>query len=302
MLDITAIATFCRAVEAGNLTEAAKALHITKSVASRRIQALEEELGVRLLKRSTRGVTPTEEGTAVYERGVRIMSDLDDLKTEAGCARQHLSGTIRMTAPKTFGEAVLMDPIAAFMKANPGVTFELDLSDERVDVTGGGYDLALRIAASLDDSALISRRILPLESLVVASPEYLERRGTPQVPEDLKAHDCIFYRNVTASEQWRFDGAHGPMSVKVNGPLITNSGIAQARAAIAGIGIAILPRFFVYQALCEGRLVPILGDWFRRPMALYALYPEKRLMPIKVGAFVDFLANWFTEPDHLKGL
>lgn len=291
-MDLQAIRTFCRAVETGNLTAAAKALHITKSVASRRIQSLEDDLGVRLLARTTKGVAPTDEGALFYERGQRILDDLEDAAQAVKCTDENLVGSLRITAPRSFADLFLGEPLMDFMLANPEINFEMNLTDERVDILGGGYDLGLRIARELDDTSLIARKLADLSSHIVASPDYLARHGTPQKPEDLREHTCVFYSNVEAAKQWRFGEGATAESVRVRGRLSCNSGQMQMEAALRGVGISTLPRFFVHGALKEGRLVSILDDYTAPKMSLYALYPEKRLLPRKVRALIEHLASW----------
>lgn len=292
-MDLVGMRTFCRAVEEGNLTAAAKALHITKSVASRRIQALEEDVGVRLLARTTRGVTPTDAGLQLYDRCLAIISDVEDARQSVRGASDNLEGHLRVTAPRSFSDIDLQEPLTTFMAQNPGLSFELHLSDERVDVIGGGYDMALRIAQSLQDTSLIAKKLATIRSRVIASPAYLKQYGTPNSPDDLKNHNCVFYANVAASEQWRFVGSQGPRAVRVKGSVTTNSGMMQLAAAKAGLAIAALPEFFLREALIAGEVVPILEAWERPESGLYALYPERRLLPMKVRALIDFLSNWF---------
>ncbi|MBO6504822.1 MAG: LysR family transcriptional regulator [Kordiimonadaceae bacterium] len=299
-MDLVGMRTFCRTVEEGNLTAAAKALHITKSVASRRIQTLEDDLGVRLLARTTRGVTPTDAGTQFYERALTILSDVEDAKQSVKTASDNLVGHLRITAPRSFSDIDLHEPLTAFMRENPGLTFELHLSDERVDVIGGGYDLAIRVAQGLNDTSLIAKKLTNIRPLVVASPGYLEENGTPQKPEDLKDHNCVFYANVTAAEQWRFNGPDGAKAVRVGGTMTTNSGVMQLAIARAGLAIAALPEFFLRDALKNGDVVTILDEWDRPESGLYALYPERRLLPTKVRTLIDFLAAWFASNNSGK--
>ena len=298
-MDLSAIRTFCRAVEEGNLTAAAKALHITKSVASRRIQTLEDDLGVRLLARTTRGVSPTDEGALFYERGQRILDDIEDAAQAVKCTADHLVGSLRLTAPRSFADLHLGAPLMAFMQRHPGLRFEMNLTDERVDIIGGGYDLGLRIARDLDDTSLIARRLAELRTTVVASPAYLEAHGTPKVPQDLKNHRCVFYSNIEAAKQWRFGTGSDTEAVRVQGQLTCNSGMMQLEAAVHGIAVVSLPMFFLREALTTGQVVKILEDHPMQPSSLYALYPEKRLLPLKVRMLIDFLADWFAKPENI---
>ena len=293
-MDLVGIRTFCRTVETGNLTAAAKELHVTKSVVSRRIQVLEDDLGVRLLARTTRGVTPTDAGTQFYERAINILSDVEDARQAINCSSEKLVGSLRITAPRSYADIDLHEPLIAFMEAHPGLSFELHLSDERVDVIGGGYDLAIRVAKNLDDTSLIAKKLTTIKPCVVASPAYLKTHSTPKTPADLKDHNCVFYANVAASEQWQFIGPDGSKkSVRVGGTATTNSGTMQLAIAKAGLAVATLPAFFLREALAAGEVVPILSNWDQPESALYALYPERRLLPTKVRTLVDFLADWF---------
>lgn len=294
-MDLSAIRTFCRAVETGNLTAAAKALHITKSVASRRIQMLEDNLGVRLLARTTKGVAPTDQGMLFYERSLRILDDLEDAAQAVKCTDDDLVGTLRITAPRSFSDLHLGSPLMEFIGRHPDLQVEMNLTDERVDIIGGGYDLGLRITRELDDTSLIARKLTEMRSHLVASPAYIAEHGAPQKPEDLRNHTCIFYSNVEAAKHWRFGSGEATEGVRIKGRLTTNSGQMQLEAALAGLAIANLPRFYVYEGLESGRLVEVLSDFPRTPTMLYALYPERRLLPMKVRALIDHLADWFNK-------
>jgi len=297
-MDLQAIRTFCRAVEAGNLTAAAKALHITKSVASRRIQSLEDGLGVKLLARNTKGVTPTDEGALFYERGIRILDDVEDAAQAVKHTSDNLVGTLRFTAPRSFADLKLGSPLMAFARQHPGLKLEMNLTDERVDIIGGGFDLGLRIAPELSDTSLIARKICDIRHHVVASPAYLETHGTPKTPEDLKDHNCVFYSNVEAAKQWRFGTGSDARAVRVTGQVTSNSGLMQLAAAIEGVAIATLPDFFLEDAVRDGKVIKLFEDVPRAPSFLYALYPERRLLPLKVRLFIDFMADWFADPEN----
>ncbi|WP_417462642.1 LysR family transcriptional regulator [Kordiimonas sp.] len=292
-MDLSAIRTFCRAVETGNLTAAAKALHITKSVASRRIQMLEDDLGVRLLARTTKGVAPTDQGMLFYERSLRILDDLEDAAQAVKCTDDNLVGTLRITAPRSFADLFLGAPLMEFIAKHPDLKFEMNLTDERVDIIGGGYDLGLRITRELDDTSLIARKLATMRSHLVASPGYIAEYGEPKKPEDLRDHACVFYSNVEAAKHWRFGSGASGEGVRIKGRITSNSGQMQLEAALAGLAIANLPRFYVHEGLESGRLVEMLADFPRSATMLYALYPERRLLPMKVRALIDHLAEWF---------
>lgn len=296
-MDLVTIRTFCRAIETGNLSKAAAALHITKSVASRRIGALEEDLGVRLLNRTTRGVTPTDEGGLFYERALRILDDLDEAR-QALQGTDTLTGKLRITAPQSFAELHLREAIGTFIAAHPDLEMEILLSDEKVDLQAGGYDLGLRIARSLDDSALIAKKLATIHNECVASPAYIGQRGAPQTPADLADHQCIYYANVTSSQQWQFMEDGKSKSVRVTGRVTSNSGIMERESALQGVGVCVIPRFFVHEELDSGKLVRLMPDTPPINSTLYILYPERRFASQRVRAFIDHIANWFAEPIH----
>jgi len=301
-MDFVALKTFCRAVEEANLTAAAKALHITKSVASRRIQNLEDELQSKLLLRNTRGVSPTEVGSRLYERAINILADIEDTKQSVTSSASELVGTIRLTAPRSFADLNLKQPFTAFMAQHPNLSFDLNLTDERIDIVSGGYDLGLRITHHLDDTSLIAKKLAEVRSLVVASPEYIQKHGEPETPTDLKNHPCVFYANIEAAKQWTFVGPQTTKPVRVSGPLTSNSGIMQLAAVEAGLAIATLPRFFVHEALSKGDVIEILKAYPRPISHLYALYPDRRLLPLKVRKFIDFLVNWYADEQNNSSL
>lgn len=297
MDDLTHIMTFCRTVETGSITDAAKSLHLTKSVASRRITALEENLGVSLLKRSPRGAVATEAGELYYARSREILDRLEDARQQVSGLGSDLVGRVRMTAPRSLSDLIMNRAYASFLKENPGVELDLNLDDRTVDLIGEGYDLALRVG-TLKDSSLIGRKLTDLSRAAVASPEYLAVHGTPKSPSDLQHHTCIFYSNMEARAQWRFTGPTGDQqSVKVQGRISTNSGQAQMELACAGLGIAVLPQFFIHQALTEGRLQTILTDYTQNSLGIYALYPPSRQQNAKVRALVDHLKAYCQQPD-----
>ncbi len=297
-MDLNAIRTFCRTVEAGNLTAAARLLHITKSVASRRIQTLEDDLGVKLLNRSTRGVAPTDVGIAFYERALAILADLEEAEQSVKCAGGRLVGQLRFTAPRSFTDLHLAKPISIFLQQHPDLRCEMNLTDERVDIIGGGYDLGLRIVPNLKDSSLIARKLVPMRNHVAASPAYLAEHGVPQTPDDLKGHTALLYSNLATNTQWWLLKDGKPHVARVQGRMVSNSGTMQLVAAKEGLGLVMMPRFYLHDALEKGELVEVLKEWSVPQTFLYALYPDRRLLPLKVRVFIDFLADWFAKEEN----
>ncbi len=284
---------FVAVVEAGSFTAAAERLGLAKSAVSRRIGALEARLGAGLINRTTRRLSVTEAGRAFYERGVRLLADLDE--AEAVVAREHgeLRGRLRLALPLSFGIRHMCEPIADFAALNPGIEFDLDLNDRRVDLVEEGADLAVRIG-SLEDSSLVARRLFEARSVVCASADYLERAGVPSAPEALAGHDCLVYGHLREPGRWRARDAEGrDRSVDVNVALTATSGEFLIRAAAAGLGIVIQPTFIAHDAIRRGELQPILTAFSWPVSPAWAVYPPARQLSSRVRAFIDFIAERF---------
>jgi DNA-binding transcriptional LysR family regulator len=277
---------FVKVVEHGGFTAAAQDLGVPKSTVSRQIARLEDRLGVRLLNRTTRALRTTEAGQAYYERCSRILSDVADAEGAVTQSQVKPRGTLRVSGPLSFGHLFLGPLVSAFLDEYPDVRLDLSLSDRKVDLIEEGYDLALRIGV-LDDSSLVARRLGPSTMLVVGSPAYLARKGTPRVPADLRDHDCLTYEY--SSPSWRF--ADGPVAVR--GRLASNNGDVLRDAALGGHGLWYGPRFLVGDAVREGRLVSVLEDHLRQNGGIWAIYPANRHLSAKVRAFVDFAATFW---------
>lgn len=281
---ISQIQIFVKVVEAGSFTAAARELGLPKSTASRQLARLEDRLGVRLLERNTRALRTTEVGQAYYERCVRIVSDLAEADAAVTQAQVVPQGTLRISAPLTFGYLYLGPLVAAFLEAHPRVTLQVVLSDRKVDLIEEGYDLVIRVGV-LEDSSLIARRLGRMERVVAASPGYLARRGVPQRAEDLRAHDALLYSYTASTASWRL----GPDRViPVQGRLISNNGDVLRAAAVAGLGLVLAPRFVLDADLQAGRLVQVLGDCVTEEDGIWAIYPHHRHLSVKVRSFVDF--------------
>lgn len=287
------IQAFITVVDAGSFTAAAERLDAGKSAISRRISSLEERLGVQLLRRTTRTLNLTDSGQSFYDRGVRLLADLEE--AEAAVQQQHgeLRGVLRVALPLSFGVRHMCGPIAAFKNQHPRVSFDLDLNDRRVDLIEDNVDVALRIG-HLTDSSLIARRLFDMRSVVTASPHYLHTRGTPQSPEELQQHDCLVYSNLDDPDTWSYDDPDGERgSVRVNASMRASSGDYLANAAAHGMGIIIQPTFIAAESIRRGNLVPLLTDYTWPVTPAYAVYPPTRHLSFRVRAFIDFLAEKF---------
>lgn len=283
---------FIRVVEARSFTAAAGRLGLSKSVVSRRITELENRLGARLLNRTTRRLSLTEVGQAFYERCVRIVAEVEEAEQAVASLQAEPRGTLRINAPMSFGMLHLAPAISAFLERHPAIEIDMDLNDRFVDLIEEGYDLAVRIGR-LRDSSLIARRLAPNRRVVVGSPAYFARRGRPQTPDELTRHNCLIYTNASVADQWQFRVGGVVRSVRVSGTLRANNGEILREAALAGLGLALLPTFMIAGPLRRGALETVLGDCVVSESAVHAVYPQSRHLSSKVRTFVDFLAARF---------
>lgn len=294
------LALFVRIVESGSFSAAAHRLGASKSLASRRIAALEARLGVRLLNRTTRRLGVTETGRRFYERALRILAEIDEAEALARRTTAALRGKLRIAAPMSFGMRHLGPAIAAFLGEHGEIAIDLDLNDRLVDLVGEGYDLAIRIAR-LADSTLVARTLAPSRMLVCASTDYLAAHGRPVHPEELARHHCLVYSNRPAAAQWRFV-APERIALSITPQLAANNGDLLCEVAVAGLGLVALPDFIVAPALRSGALEPVLPDWHLDTIPIRAVYPAGRQDP-RVRRLVDHLAHFFgREPPWQRDL
>lgn len=284
---------FTKVVEAGSFTAAAVQLDLAKSAVSRRIGDLESRLGVQLFHRTTRKLNLTDSGRGFYERARRILDDL--VEAEAQVSREHceLEGRLRIALPMSFGLKHLSAAVCEFGARHHGIEFDLDFNDRRVDLLLEGFDLAVRIG-HLEDSSLIARGLFEARTVVCASRDYLDRRGTPKTPEDLAGHSIMVYSNAPDRGRWTCKDERGAShTIEVPVTLSSNSGEHLCAAAAAGLGIALQPTFIAFDAIVRGELVPILTDFHWPVSTGYAIYPPTRHLSHRVRAFIDFLAERF---------
>ncbi|MFO1183384.1 MAG: LysR family transcriptional regulator [Bauldia sp.] len=290
---MAALQTFVSVATTGSFSEAARRLKTSKSAVSRTIGALETQLGVRLLQRTTRKLTLTEAGSGYRDRAQRIIADLEDADLALSNRPAAPRGRLKVSAPASFGCLHLAPAIPAFLKLYPDLAVDLVMSNRFVDIVEEGFDAAVRIGAQ-DESSLVARRLAPIRRVVCASPGYFRRRGKPKTPEDLRQHDCLPLGEAPSAREWRFVGTDGtPLAVAANGRLSINNGEALRAAALAGLGIVNLPSFIVGEDLKAGRLVSVLDAFVPQDTAVSVVYPEARHLSAKVRAFVDFLAGRF---------
>ncbi len=288
--DLGHMAVFVRVVEGRSFSAAARALGTTTSAVSKRVARLEERLGVRLLTRSTRKLALTEAGAALFERAARILRDIESAEVEVSRHTGAPRGTLRVSAPTSFTESRVVPSLPRFFERYPEVSVELSVSDRFVDLVAERYDVALRVG-SVASEGLVVRRLGAEPAVAVASPDYLARRGTPEAPDDLLAHECLRYTLVPARHEWRFADRRGERVIPATGRFASDHGGSIHAAALRGLGVAWMPRFMVDEDLREGRLVQILERWETRTYPVQAVLPPGRNPPPKVKVFVDFLVE-----------
>ncbi|MGV7212329.1 LysR substrate-binding domain-containing protein [Bradyrhizobium sp. UFLA05-112] len=289
---LAGLRAFAKVVELGSFSEAGRALRLSRSAVSKYVGELEDELGVQLLNRTTRRVSPTENGQAYFERVLGIIGELEAADHAVTQSQATPRGLLRVNAPMSFGTLRLGPAIAEFMQRYPELRIQLVLSDENVDPLQDGLDVTLRIA-DLESSSLIARKIAPIARVICASPDYFRSHGVPSHPNDLRDHNCLTYGFLSTGNQWKLSGKDGDHWIQPSWTLCVNNAEVLRDAAVAGRGIALLPVFIGEDALQTGRLRTCLDDYHAPPLTLYALYPPTRHLALKVRLFIDFLVERF---------
>lgn len=290
MLDLNDIVVFARVIEAGSFTAAARLLGMPKTTVSRRIAALEREVGVRLLQRTTRSLNVTDAGRLYYEQSSQALRTIEDANLQLAEARAEPSGIIRMSAPVGFGGHFLSSAIFDFLATYPKTKVELCLTDDTLNLVENGIDLAFRTGI-LPDSTLIARKLGSTHRILCASPDYLARHGVPLVPTDLARHHCVIAGPSIANLHWVLEGLHGQETVAVSGRFAANEMQAVTAAAIAGYGIAQIPYQAAEVFIKDGRLHRVLGDHTTPVGGLYVVYPSSRHLSPLVKAFIELAAE-----------
>jgi len=286
------VAVFVGVINAGSFTAAAQALGHSTSYVSKEVTRLEKRLGSRLLNRTTRTISLTDAGRAYYERCSQIIIDAQNAQGSINQLQDTPAGLLRINAPGSFGSKHLLNVIADFMHRFPEVKLEVEFNDRLIDVVAEGFDVVIRVG-SIKDSSLVARKFTSSRAVVVASPEYLKRKGRPVVVEDLAHHDCIAYSLLPVPNQWDFYKEGVRSSVTVDPRVSCNSSAIEVSMVLQGIGITRVPLFTCEQEVMSGKLEIILADYDEIKFDVYAVYPHRQYLSAKVRAFIDHLVEAF---------
>ncbi|MBY3069408.1 LysR family transcriptional regulator [Rhizobium leguminosarum bv. viciae] len=286
------ILIFMAVVDAGSFIAGGQAVGLSRSAAGKAVIRLEDRLGVRLLNRTTRTLSLTEEGRMFYERGLRILVSVDEAEASVAGQDSTPRGVLRLTVDDAFGRLVVLPLLEKYLRAWPDIQVEVSFTDRLADIVEEGFDLAIRIGATATDTRLVSRVIATYKARLCASPSYLAERGEPRDVDDLAVHDCLISAGRNQRQGWRFRGEGGSW-IKARGRsrLRLDSGEAIRDAALAGLGIALLPDFLVTDDLAAGRLRQILADFETDDAKIVTLYPDKRLLEPRVRRFIDLIVE-----------
>jgi len=285
------INVFVRAVELKSISAAARNLRLSAAAASHRIQQLEEQMGARLLNRTTRSLQPTEAGRIFYEHALGVLEAVEKAKSSMAVASGVPTGSLRVAAPLGFGRRFLAPMVSEFHSQYPKVDLRLRLSDHVVDLLSEGVDIAVRMSV-MQDSSLISRKLAECPRVLVASPAYLEKHGRPERPSDLLQHSCLLLRFPGSTEsRWTLCTDDGPVSLPVSGAFDADDGDVLTEWALQGDGIVLKPYWEVAAQLRRGELQTVLDDYPPEPLSLVLVYPHRHLLPAKVRVFADFLID-----------
>lgn len=299
MDQLGAMRAFVRVVQAGSFSAAAREANTSQATISKRVAALEAQLGVRLMMRSSRDRSLTEAGTEFYEKCVAILAELEEAESNARSQVASPRGVLRITTAFPLGRLLIAPLLTDFLSRYPEIKLDLALSDTHVDLTGEGFDIAIR-AQQLKDTTLVARKLFDNPMFLVASASYLQQHGVPRTPEELVEHNCIVYSQQSTPNLWRFEHEGEDIPVHINGNLQCDNGDTILTAATAGGGFAVLPYWMIHSHLDAGQLQIVMPEYQPPRLPVYAVYPQSRYLPLKVRCFIDFLVEQFAKSPLIK--
>lgn len=292
--------SFVRVYETKSFSARAREARTSQPTISRQIAALEQRLGARLFARSTRALTPTDEGTRFYAYAVRALEALAEAEASLAKTQSGVAGLLRLACPVAFGRLHVVPRMANLLARYADLKLDLVLSDQFVDLVEEGVDLAIRVG-EVTSPDLIAQRIGETRRVTVASPDYLARRGVPATPGDLVRHDCVVYTRLATGARWHFGGPGGPHAVDVDGRFRANNSEAVREAVLAGLGIGVVPVWLLADEVEKGRVSILLREFEPARLPMYAVHPSRRYVPLKLRATVEFLQTEFRLDPVLSG-
>ncbi|MDP2609103.1 MULTISPECIES: LysR family transcriptional regulator [unclassified Oceanobacter] len=286
------IIIFAEVVSAGSFTRAADNTGHSTSYISKEIARLEERLGTRLLNRTTRSQHLTAEGRLYYQQCQQIIADVSNAQNALMGQQQQPAGTLKVSCPVSFGMAQMRGIFSDFLQHYPQVGLEIDFNNLKVDIVADGFDVVIRATPQLEDSSLISRRVMRSRAVTLAAPSYLQQYGTPQRPEELAEHHCITYSGLKTPRLWHYRNQYGKdIQVEVNSRVSSNSSEMEISLCLAGHGIVCMPSFLFTNEISSGRLIELFTDYQPMVIDIYLIYPSRKHMSAKVRCFIDFVAG-----------
>ena len=296
---LDAMRLFVRVVETASFSKAAKAEGVVQPTVSKQIAALETRLGAQLLRRTSRGLNLTDAGEVLYEAAIRLLDQVEEVETRVGRGQLAPVGRIRVGISAGFGAIFILPKLPAFFAKYPDINVEMDIIDHQVNLIENRIDVAIRLGSQLD-SSLIARKIGSGEMALIATPQYLERKGLPTTPADLATHDCVIFVRGGTARRWEFKTSDGMTTVDPTGPIRTSDAEHIRIGVLSGLGLAQAPAWLFSQELESGAAVRLLPEFAPDPHPIYAVTPSGRLQSSKVKVFVDFFAGEFAREPHLR--
>lgn len=299
MDQLGAMRAFIRVVQIGSFSAAARETNTSQATISKRVAALEAQLGVKLMMRTSRDHSLTEAGAEFYEKCVAILAELEEAESDARSRVASPRGLLRVTTAFPLGRLLIAPLLTDFLSRYPEIKLDLALSDSHVDLTREGFDIAIR-AQKLQDSSLNARELFKNPMFLIASPSYLKQHGVPRTPEELVDHNCIVYSELSTQNSWHFTHENNDISVQVNGNFQCDNGDTILTAAVAGVGFAVLPYWMIKSHLDAGELQVVMSDFQPSTLPVNAVFPHSRYLPLKVRCFIDFLIEEFARSPLIK--